>query len=120
MTSPIPTEGGHTPGPWEVCGQFVRTPFRHGEPGAAGLMIADVRFGIWPPAQHEANARLIAAAPALLEALKAADEALTQFTAFESDARHIMGNTNFAIVQARREQVRAALAKATGGEDVLR
>lgn len=68
MTSPIPTEGGHTPGPWEVCGQFVRTPFRHGEPGAAGLMIADVRFGIWPPAQHEANARLIAAAPALLKA----------------------------------------------------
>ncbi len=70
MTSPIPTEGGHTPGPWEVCGQFVRTPFRHGEPGAAGLMIADVRFGIWPPEQHEANARLIAAAPALLEALR--------------------------------------------------
>lgn len=47
----------------------------------------------------------------LLEALKAADEALAQVTAFEDDARHIMGNTNFAIVQQRRNQVRAAIDK---------
>lgn len=50
----------------------------------------------------------------LLEALKAAEHALTQFTAFELDCREIMGNTNFAIVQHNREQVRAAIAKATG------
>lgn len=45
-----------------------------------------------------------------LEALKAADEALTQFAAFEDDARYIMGNTNFEIVKQRRTQVRQALA----------
>jgi hypothetical protein len=44
------------------------------------------------------------------KALEAADEALAQVTAFEADAREIMGNTNFAIVQQRREQVRAALS----------
>lgn len=60
----------------------------------------------------EANAHLIAAAPTMLEALIAADEALAQFTAFETDAREIMGNTNFEIVKQRREQVRAAISKA--------
>lgn len=109
MTSPIPTEGGHTPGPWEVCGQFVRTSFRHGEPGAAGLMIADVRFGIWPPAQHEANARLIAAAPALLEALKLAREIC-------EDAEK---DTYMDVPEEVLSQIDAALAQATGGEDGL-
>ena len=49
----------------------------------------------------------------MLAALKAADEALAQFTAFEDDARYIMGNTNFAIVKERREQVKALIAKAS-------
>lgn len=58
------------------------------------------------------NSRLVE--PDLLETLRAADEALAQVTAFEDDARYIMGNTNFAIVQQRREQIRAALARARG------
>lgn len=45
-----------------------------------------------------------------VKALTAADEALAQFTAFEADAREIMGNTNFAIVQQRREQVQTFLS----------
>jgi serine/threonine protein phosphatase PrpC len=49
---------------------------------------------------------------AMSEALKAADQALTQFIAFEEDARYIMGNTNFEIVQRCRGQVRAAIRKA--------
>lgn len=109
MTSPIPTEGGHTPGPWEVCGQFVRTPFRHGEPGAAGLMIADVRFGIWPPAQHDANARLIAAAPAMLEALTKVSMSAVIIPGMPSEA---------ALSVEVLKEVAAALALATGGEDV--
>lgn len=48
----------------------------------------------------------------LLLALKAADGALAQFTAFEEDARYIMGSTNFEIVKLRREQIRIALRKA--------
>lgn len=46
----------------------------------------------------------------VVEALKAANEALTQFTAFELDAREIMGNTNFEIVKLRQKQIRAFLA----------
>lgn len=50
----------------------------------------------------------------LREALELADGALALVTAFEDDARYIMGNTNFTICRLRREQVRAALPK--GGE----
>ena len=53
-----------------------------------------------PQAQPDARA---------VEALKAANEALALVTAFESDARYIMGNTNFTILQQRREQVKKAL-----------
>ena len=53
-----------------------------------------------PQAQPDARA---------VEALRAANEALALVTAFESDARYIMGNTNFAILQQRREQVKQAL-----------
>lgn len=53
-----------------------------------------------PQAQPDARA---------VEALRAADEALAMVTAFESDARYIMGNTNFTILQQRREQVKKAL-----------
>ena len=51
---------------------------------------------------------------ALLEALQAANEALASITAFEDDARYIMGNTNFELVKLRREQVKAAIQSATG------
>lgn len=50
----------------------------------------------------------------LLAALKAADEALAQVTAFEDDARYIMGNTNYEIVAMRRALVKAAIARAEG------
>lgn len=53
------------------------------------------------------------------KALRGADEALAQITAFEADAREIMGNTNFEIVKLRREEVRQALSsqgRHEGGE----
>ncbi|MBP7704154.1 MAG: hypothetical protein KA105_02575 [Caulobacter sp.] len=48
----------------------------------------------------------------LVRALAAADKALAQVTAFEDDARYIMGHTNFNIVVDRHKQVRAGLSKA--------
>lgn len=53
----------HTPGPWETSGMIVRDP--------EGREIADVHSQIiWQDHGEEcANARLIAAAPELLEAL---------------------------------------------------
>ncbi len=58
-----------TPGPWEVRGRFYI-----GRPGRMSL--AEVKAGDVPAedvAQHEANARLIAASPALLAACKEAE-----------------------------------------------
>lgn len=42
-------------------------------------------------------------------ALKAADIALANTTAFEEDARYIMGNTNFEITKHCRDEIRARL-----------
>jgi hypothetical protein len=59
----------HTPGPWEVNTNILTPRIFSGD-----VMIADVRHvrGNQPNGSAEANARLIAAAPALLEALKRA------------------------------------------------
>lgn len=43
-----------------------------------------------------------------------ADKALANVTAFESDARYIMGNTNFEIVQQWRDQARSFIASRRG------
>lgn len=50
----------------------------------------------------------------LLEALRVADGGLANVTAFEEDARYIMGNTNFVITREARNIVKAAIAKALG------
>lgn len=135
--------GQHTPGPWS---HHVDIACKCGYVSASDHPVAKVISGDWgddypsirlvggslervaeaymdqitygriDQAEADANARLIAAAPELLDALRAADEALVQFTAFESDARAIMGNTNFALVLLRQTQVRAAIAKATGAD----
>lgn len=104
MTSPNPDGVGFTVGPWRVSQantSFVIIPWEGGA------------FGGWSVScGTPANAALIAAAPDLYEALKVAEKALAQITAFESDARYIMGNTNFEIVKLRRAQIQAALSKA--------
>lgn len=43
------------------------------------------------------------------ESLKQADVALANVTAFEDDARYIMGNTNFEITKHCRDEIRARL-----------
>lgn len=62
----------HTPGPWEALGNIVRSPMY--QPGGLprGVIIAECRDGYYLPHTEEAkaNARLIAAAPDLLEAIK--------------------------------------------------
>jgi hypothetical protein len=92
----------HTPGPWRYwhedgyCGE-LNAP--------NGSLIA--AFESEP---HEANARLIAAAPDLLEALQNA-HALLQATLFiinDNEARD--------IAKQQLDANRAAIAKATGGE----
>jgi ketosteroid isomerase-like protein len=88
----------HTPGPWTVAdNNEVHCDAK------TIAMVADLNWGQYRDAEDngeaefEANARLIAAAPELLEALKALTDADTDFTRAWA-----------------KEAARAAIAKATG------
>ena len=66
------SEAKHTPGPWDAIGNLVRSPMHQPEGLPRGVQIVECRDGYFLPHTEEAkaNARLIAAAPELLEALK--------------------------------------------------
>lgn len=90
----------HTPGPWGISSQSVSTIKQFDFMGETSVLIASAQghdnSGFFPSYdERDANARLIAAAPDLLEALKGvlrvADRATDEFDA-----------------------ARAAIAKATG------
>lgn len=95
----------HTPGPWRVF--TAKPPNDHKIIGIGELTgegIADCGFGVWRGGSAEAlaNARLIAAAPELLAALKAARRYVeTCADPFNKDD-HVL------------KQVDAAIARATG------
>lgn len=99
------TTRAHTPGPWRVWREVGLEIF----PDCSGTRIALVTNeangpkGI-TPAMGEANARLIAAAPDLLAALKAFVDDVT-------DADHSAHDWSEQVVLKR---ARAAIAKATG------
>ena len=100
----VQKEVGSTPGPWS----FSTEPQPNGCPivGARGLMVAMLAHSVNHDDQREtalANARLIAAAPELLEALQAV----------HIDAVHLSGN-EFAISRTTVAKVAAALSKALG------
>lgn len=89
----------HTPGPWERIGNLVRGPYAMGDKDKPGIMIAEC-----PQSDPDAsaNARLIATAPELLEALRgllAVHDSVTQ------------GQEN-ELRQVWVPKARAALAKA--------
>ena len=100
----------HTPGPWEVSksGSFVRLP------APDNRAICRMNHGsVWEWAQPKgsiedrANARLIAAAPELLEACRM----LTEHDDCECDNTHKQNNTVCRYCYARQ-----AITKATGEE----
>lgn len=62
---------------------------------------------------READARLIAAAPALYDVLESLANGASGFLAFADPATH--GNTNIAVLRERIEQAHAALRLATEG-----
>lgn len=102
----------HTPAPWAVQvdgdGDFDAT-------GADGMVIVQV---LDCDDRSEPDARLIAAAPELLEALR---EASTDLLIAANNARHAAKTDQrwegvAEKLMARREQCEAAIAKAEGRE----
>lgn len=105
--------GRHTPAPWEApTGHvIVRTPFRPGEPGGEGYLIASLELAAQARDEREVNARLIAAAPDLLGALKAALAEIDD----EIDQRQNGGNDEAWIdLQKISDAGHAAIRKAVG------
>ena len=100
---PASTRPTHTPGPWDVEPKGSR----HFVDGADGLTVAYLdRAGVRERSEIEANARLIASAPELLEALEAVLPDLEHYVA-----------THGPGPDKRLAIARAAIAKATGGAE---
>jgi hypothetical protein len=103
MNSSQPPASAHTPGPWEVHNSTVITEADDPE-GALGRNVAIVHtFRGMTPSQQEtaiANARLIAAAPELLDVLSDVDAALFDLYQVE---RHVAGQYFGAALKARIE-----------------
>lgn len=87
----------HTPGPWAVSTRGVGAPMIWGN----GHEVAQVRY--WSGSENvdevDVNARLIAAAPELLEAAKIADNLLSIRDA-EPDIVDALYNLRIAITRA--------------------
>ena len=93
----IPSTARFTKGPWEVV-THERFPFQREVKGEDGYVCDMEGLSEDDMVTVEANARLIAAAPDLYEALKDADDTLA--------------NLGISEVMLGRRSIRAALAKA--------
>jgi len=93
-----------TPGPWEVYEGNVRTE-------NPGRCVARLDWAVRDYIDDE-NARLIAAAPDLLHALRCLASNAKCLRAFETDMRYSVGNTNYQCLMESVEQADAAIAKA--------
>ena len=105
----------HTPGPWRNGDNTLDRSRGHLfiRGGPEGRVVADVNTAMLGGAEvYEANARLIAAAPELLEACKAAHAAILQLSEYadEDDEDWAPGG----YLSVAYEVTRAALAKARG------
>lgn len=108
---------GHTPGPWLADGRTIYAlthyGWRKGVEQLANRFSAHVALGHECDSEEaEANARLIAAAPCLLDALKRLNSATRRYMEErpESDAEWASDEPSVLSI------VDAAIAKATGGE----
>ena len=91
----------HTPGPWTVDNQYI-----HGPDGIRFLAVAGDGAG-------QANARLIAAAPTLLEVLAGCADALREAGKDFAQANRLAARPN--LYELHEQAARAAIAKAKGG-----
>lgn len=104
------TKQGHTPGPWSINGPYHIQADT--EPSALPKVLAHIIQGYGVSLEEKiANARLIAAAPELLEALRELVIELLDTTVNDRGELVIndQGTFNLYVTQAR-----AAIAKARG------
>lgn len=113
----------HTPGP--------PTPWGWTQPDKSKMLYpisSLVRFGAdssaagelpspMGVAYSEGVAVFWAAAPELLSALSSLANEASGLSAFEAQIREVAGHTNWKCIQGRIKEARAAIAKATGGEE---
>ena len=100
----------HTPGPWQEFGPG--SPAIYGGDPVRRICVLDRQTGA-PMDECYANARLIAAAPALLAL---AQEVVAAFPALDSEHEEVSGADVVDWLTAFRLQCRAVLANATGAE----
>ena len=106
----------HTPGPWHMGeGNGKGSIFKTGEgrmrfeqPGGTTLYPICAMVRGWNDQEDEANARLIAASPEMLEALRGADAAIKYAMAAANT------EADYSAICAIQDAVRAAIANATG------
>lgn len=106
------SETKHTPGPWEVRIDDASMPRV-----AAGLFVIAIVYGTTPSRKGrakdlDANARLIAAAPDLLDALQILTNEAQGFMSQALAETH--GVTNMRVLSLRIDEARIAIAKAEG------
>lgn len=101
----------HTSGPWDAQGMDVASqPFVYiCRVDSSETAHKDRRTNAPSVAEAYANARLIAAAPELLEALRMADQRISELCKMVC---HLSGNPRKVRAEDYAEEVRAALAKA--------
>lgn len=97
----------HTPGPWMARGKSIKGDIDHGKRHT--IARADSR-GRFLPGYDEANARLMAAAPEMLETLKDLENVLGCLI----EEGRIEWCNNAPIVHGKLEDARAAIEKAEG------
>ena len=100
--TPQPRESGHTPGPWTAKQGEIGDAFWYVDSPTAGIVHVTLD-------NAAANARLIASAPELLEALERIVGASRRYFEDQDYGRGYTGPTPL-------EQAKAAIAKATGAE----
>ena len=105
----------HTPGPWEVTGPHSREVIT-ANPGTYKPCMTIAKVGGYWDEEAQANAALIAAAPAMYEALLLAVQALeelAQHPAFEGEAEEFnAGGYGYSALN----KAQTALAQAEGNE----
>ena len=108
--APATPRPAHTPGPWDVEPKGSR----HFVDGADGLTVAYLdRAGVRERSEIEANARLISAAPELIDALAGCADALREAGKDFAQANRLAARPN--LYELHEQAARAAIAKAKGG-----